>query len=627
MRRLLGILCTISVFLSVQATNFRFALLTDIHISPTNPAPLEDLRRSIDEIIEMDSIDFVVVSGDITEAGDRYCMELNKAELDRLQVPYYITSGNHETTWSESGCTDFDRVFGSTRFAFSFQDVFFLGFNTGPILKMADGHVSPQDLSWAKSKLDSLPKGHKVIAVTHYPLQDGDVDNWFDATDLLRQYNTQCIIGGHYHRNLLFNCDGIPDVLCRSNLRGKADINGYTIISVGPDSIRFSEKVIGRQAVQWMSLPFGMVQYPLPNPQIRPSYAVNEEYKKVKEVWRIPIGAGIYAAPARHDDNVFVGDDYGVMHCIGFAKGEERWTFQTGSRINCTPVIHENRVVFGSTDGYIYCLDEMSGKRLWSVQTGKAVMGCPVIANIQGKKAVLIGGSDGCFRAVNLRTGSQIWTFDGLKGYCVSRPCIYNNKVYFGAWDCYFYALNLHDGSLAWKWSNGKASDKFSPAAVWPVASNGKIFIVAPDRVFTCLNAETGEVIYRTSEHIVRENIGISEDGNTIYSRCMWDSVQAMDARTNQPSTIWKINAGYGYDHDPSMMLCKDGVIIFGTKNGMMYAVAGREMIWHRKLVPGGTILWKHKVGNCVVNTICPVSGRECLVTSSDGNVIRLKAK
>ena len=84
--------------------------------------------------------------------------------------------------------------------------------------------------------------------------------------------------------------------------------------------------------------------------------------------------------------------------------------------------------------------------------------------------------------------------------------------------------------------------------------------------------------------------------------------------------------SGYGYDHDPSMMLCKDGVIIFGTKNGLMHGVAGKDMTWHGEKVPAGTILWKHKIGNCVVNTICPVSGTECLITSSDGNVIRLKA-
>lgn len=625
MKRLVYLVSCVFVTLGLQAGTMRFALLTDIHISPSNPSPLEDLKRSIDEIRANDSIDFVVISGDLTEAGDRHSMELCREQFNRLGVPYFVTSGNHETTWSESGCTDFDKVFGSSRFSFTYNDVYFIGFNTGPILKMADGHVSPQDISWARDMLDQH-KDQRVIAVTHYPLQEGDVDNWYDATDLLRQYNTQCIIGGHYHRNLLYNCDGIPDVLCRSNLRDKQPVNGYTVISVGSDSIRFAEKVIGEEPVQWLALPFEDKHYDAPNPDIRPSYEVNKEYPKVKEVWRTPIGVGIYAAPARHDDNVFVGDDYGVMHCLSFEDGHEKWRFQTGSRINCTPAVEEERVIFGSTDGTIYCVHEKTGKRLWTFETEQAVMGCPVIANMLFKKAVLIGGGDGCFRAIDIRTGREIWKFDGLKGYCVSRPCVYNNKVYFGAWDCNFYALNLHDGTLVWKWNNGRSSDKFSPAAVWPVASNGKVFIVAPDRYFTCLNAETGEVIYRTNQHVVRESIGLSEDGGIVYSRCMWDSVQAMDAHANEPKTLWKINAGYGYDHDPSMMLSKEGVIMFGTKNGVVYGITGRDMIWHYRFIPAGKILWKHKVGNCVINTACPINARECLITSSDGNVIRLKA-
>ena len=70
MKRIINLLLLLSLVLGLQAANLRFALLTDIHISPTNPGPLEDLKRSIDEIRTNDSIDFVIVSGDLTEAGD-----------------------------------------------------------------------------------------------------------------------------------------------------------------------------------------------------------------------------------------------------------------------------------------------------------------------------------------------------------------------------------------------------------------------------------------------------------------------------------------------------------------------------------------------------------------------------
>ena len=598
---------------------FRFALLTDIHISSVNPTPLEDLRRSVDDINGQDSLAFVLVSGDITEAGDLRSMELAKTELDRLHIPYHITSGNHETTWSESGMTDFSRVFGSERFSFFHNGVFFFGFNTGPVLKMADGHVSPQDIKWMHRLLDSVGHHMTVIPVTHYPLQTGDVDNWFEVTDLLRRYNVPCVLGGHYHRNLIFNCDGIPDILCRSNLRGKEDTGGYSVISVSRDSLRIEEKRPGSPAEEWIAIPITDTNYGKPDRSLRPDYSVNRQYSNVRELWQVRLGAAVYSAPAYADGKVYVGDEQGYFYCLSIHSGKQQWRRKTGSRINSVAAVAEGKVVVGSTDGNICCFNAADGTDVWTYETGKAVMGCPVITRLpdNGEQAVLIGGSDGCFRALALATGKQIWCYNGLKGYVVTRPCLYEDKVYFGAWDCHFYALNLADGSLAWSWSNGHPSDKYSPAAVWPVAADGKIFIVAPDRVFTSLNAATGEVVYRTKEHIVRESIGISAGGDTVYSRCMWDSVVAMDAHSDRPHTLWKTSAGYGYDHNPSMMIYNAGRLLFGTKNGLLHSINAAT----------GEVMWRHKIGNSVLNTVCPVTSNTLLVSSTEGTVTLLSYK
>ena len=601
----------LSVTLAAQFSPFSFALLTDIHVAPNARTAIEDLRNSVNEINHISGIDFVLVSGDITDCGDRPSMELVKQELDRLRVPYYVTSGNHETKWSESGCTAFSKVFGSDRFELLHKGVYFLGFNSGPVIKMADGHVAPQDMSWLEHNLmEKTSRDNAVryiIPVTHYPLQEGDVDNWFDVTDVLRRFNVQCVVGGHYHRNLLFNCDGIPDVLCRSNLRGKAPVGGYTIISLADDSIRFNEKVIGAEAVKWLSLPLSTVHYDSPNPALRPDYSCNTEYPQVQHRWQTELGIGLYAAPVTDNKRVFIGDDEGNFHCLSFCNGKKKWTAKTGSRIISTAALSDGKVVVGSTDGNIYCYKARNGRLLWKVCTTAAVMGCPVIEN----GVVYIGGSDSCFRALRLSDGSELWKFAGLKGYVETKPCIYECKIYFGAWDCNFYCLDLADGHLLWSWNNGMTSDKYSPAAVWPVASHGRIFITAPDRVFTALDANTGQVVWRTKQHVVRETAGLSEDGMKVFSRCMWDSIVAMDATADRPVTLWKTNGAYGYDHNPSMLIERQGVIIFGTKNGLLHGVDAAT----------GEILWRHKLGNSVINTICPLTGNRCIVSSSDGKV------
>ena len=593
---------------------FSFALLTDTHISSSNPRPMEDLQRSIADINQNPEIEFVVVTGDLSESGDHASLQSIKDALEQLNVPFYAASGNHETTWSESGVMDFSRVFGDSRFAFTHNGMYFIGFNSGPVIRMADGHVAPQDIAWLKHNLDSVSAvgDAPIFVFTQYPLRNGDVDNWYDVTDVLRQHNVQCVMGGHYHRNMLHDCDGIADVLNRSNLRDKDGINGYSIISI-TDSIRFNEKRIGEAAQHWLSLPFGKKEYGPSNAELRPNFDVNKEYPHVQRVWHKALRGGIYSTPVTDGKSLFIGDDVGVMYSLNLKTGKTNWTFDTGMRIVGSPAVSEGVVVFGSANYTIYGLNAKTGKELWHITTNQAVMGAATIH----EGIAYIGGGDGRMFAINIHTGEVKWSFDELKNYVLTRPLVYNNKLYFGCWDTHFYALNLADGSLVWKWNNGNGNPKLSPASVWPVATDGKIFITAPDRYFTCLDAETGEPVWRTKEYKVRETVGLSEDGKTVYSKCMWDTVVAMDATTHEPITRWATHADFGYEHNPAMPLEKDGTLWVSTKNGLLLGMEAQT----------GKVLWRHKIGNSILNTPLPLSGKECIFTSSEGTITYIRVK
>ena len=143
-----------------QHGTFRFAQITDIHFSPNNPNPTEDLLRSVAQINAIDSIDFVLVTGDITEEGDRTTMLKVKETLDLLKAKYYVILGNHETKWSDSGCTAFGEIFGGERFEFEHKGILFLGFNSGPLMRMAYGHVVPQDIRWMTEEMDKIGRAH-----------------------------------------------------------------------------------------------------------------------------------------------------------------------------------------------------------------------------------------------------------------------------------------------------------------------------------------------------------------------------------------------------------------------------------------------------------------------------------
>ncbi len=595
-------------------SSFRFALFTDLHISMTNEESTSDLINAVTDLNNQHDIAFVLVTGDLTETGDYESLKKVKTILDRLNCKYFAIPGNHETKWSESGATDFARVFGDDKFRIYMNGYLFLGFNTGPVIKMGDGHVAPQDIEWVRRQLKGVGKKQPVFLVTHYPLKSGDVDNWYELTDVVRRYNIQAFFGGHYHRNLVFSYDGIPGIILRSTMRSKDELGGYTIFNVR-DSLYVYEKKIGKMPIHWYSLPLEQRFYVEGNEKEfpRPDYSINKRFRKVKQVWTKNFKKGIYGSPAVSGNKLFYGDDLGFFNCLSLDKGKLLWQYKTRNRIANTPAVADGKVVFGSCDYNIYCLDQNDGKLVWSVATKNAVLGSPLIED----GTVYIGGSDGSFRALDLTTGKQKWIFEELKGYVESRPVIAGNKVIFGAWDTNLYALDKVTGNLVWKWNNGHPRLHFSPAAVCPVVSNGKVFITAPDRFFTALDVETGREVWRTNAHQVRETVGLSEDGKRVYSRCMNDSIVAIDATADAPKVLWKIDAAYGYDHNACMPVERNGVVVSATKNGEITAVRALD----------GAILWKHKLGNCIINTLVPISDTDWVLTTTNGVVARISAR
>ena len=611
---LLCLCCWLMLGAQAQQSCFRFAHLTDLHISPNNAQPTEDLLRSVAQLNATDGLDFVIVTGDLTEEGDRASLEKVKSCLDLLKMPHYTVLGNHETKWSESGCTAFAEIFGAERFKLEHKGFLFLGFNSGPLMRMAYGHVVPQDIRWMEEEMKKAGKEQKVILATHYPMMEGDVDNWYQVTDAVRPYNVRLFIGGHYHRDRELRYDGIPGVLVRSNLRDREGKPGYGIYEVTEDSIRVYTQRIGEQPVRWAGFSLEKEYYdPQGKAEKYPDFSVNQTYDKVKREWLIQTGVGIYCSPAVGHGQVFVGDDLGQLTAYRMKDGKKGWTFHTEKRIVGGPAVKDETVVVGSADGHIYGLNAATGELRWKVTAAGPVLGA---ITIDGDKAY-VGASDGTFRAIQIQTGEVVWNYTGVKGYVECQPLIDGDNVVFGAWDNTLYALNKHTGKEVWKWTGGLTRMHFSPAAVWPVAAHRKIFIADPKRALTAINRETGETVWRTYQSQVRESIGISEDRERIYAKTMNDSIVCYSAVEDKPKQVWATSVGFGYEHAPSMLMEKEQTVYGSTKEGLLFALDTRS----------GALLWKHKVGNSLINTVCPLGKNKVLFTATSGEVGILKVR
>jgi outer membrane protein assembly factor BamB len=470
----------------------------------------------------------------------------------------------------------------------------------------------PRDaVNWLDKELKTLKPGQPVIFLNHYPMDNG-LDNWYEITDRLRNYNTWAVLCGHGHANRAMNFEDIPGVMGRSNLRAKASVGGYNLVDVRTDSIVFSERRPGVETLKpWTRVKIETRTYEAGKKFPRPDYSINEKYGRPRGIWNYSSDANIISTPAVEADKIFVGNQNGVMGCFSSKDGKRLWQFKTGGSIFSSPAVSQGLVLFGSGDLHIYAVNAATGKLKWKYKTGAAVLGSPVING----DTVFIGGSDDSFLALNAKTGKLIWKYSGLDGPVVSTPLLYDGKVIFGAWDRNLYALNSKTGELSWKWNNGSTIRNYSPAACIPVAADGVVYVVAPDRYISAIDAVTGQTLWRNNDATVRESIGISADGKWIYGKTMQDTIVAYAASREKQSAAWKMHCGFGYEHVPSMLIEKDGLVFFGTKSGVVYCIDPLSQ----------KIVWAYKIDNSMVNTVKVLDKSTVVATTMDGKIVLLR--
>jgi len=608
----------------------RFAYLADLHISDV-ATNVEDLEISVKDINSLKGIDFVILAGDITEFGSDEEILLAKSIVDKLTIPYYIVAGNHDSKWSESGCNTFSKVFGYEHFNFNFNGIQFIGTNSGPNMRMAPALVPRESIVWLDSVTRALPRHIPVVFINHYPLDEGML-NYKIVIEMLKRINTQVAMCGHGHSNRVFNYDGIPGIMGRSNLRAKSTHPAYNIVTITTDTITYAVRSNSHTHKPWHKQPVQPWQGSWGNAgnQLDNKSATNRQGPQAKAVWTYQDDSDIGSAAAFGFNMVFISNTAGVVKALDAADGSVKWSFKTDGKIFSSPELCEKTglLVVGSSDNYIYCLNAKTGKLKWKVEAAKSVLGSPTIY----KGIVYIGASDNTFRAIDLASGQMLWVYPRIKGFIEAKPWADDQGVYIGDWANQLYAFEPKNGTLQWVWTNRKGRG-LSAAAVWPVKANGKIFVVTPERRSHAIDAKTGKELW--SARGGRESIGLSPDGSTVYIKTMQDTVLAFSTKeytpaaaqtasptptansaaaptpAGKPVLLWASHTGYGYEIGPSPITTADDLVFVPTDKGNIFVLNAAD----------GTVAWTYRFSIALINYIRPIGNRTILVTSMDGKV------
>lgn len=613
-KNLFTLLCFVCFAHILHAQSFKFAHVTDTHVGGSTGA--DDLRATVNDLNNQKDIDFVILSGDITEFGADTELALAKQILDSLQLPWYVIPGNHDGNWSENGANTFRKVFGGETFFLKHKGFMFLGTNSGPNMRMSPGQIPRENLVWMDSIFSANPdRETPLIYINHYP-QDSSLNNWFEALDRVKTRNVQLAFCGHGHANKVYDWEGIPGIMGRSNLRAKNPIGGYNIVTIGEGKAIYEERNPGSSTLSpWAVIELKnhhfaneITKYP------RPNYAVNDKYKSlVSTNWEFQDASDIGAGMSLSKYFIISSNTSGDIFALDKKSGKKIWAYRTGGKVYSTPAVWKDVVVAGSSDHFIYGLDIKTGDLKWKVETNKAVLGSPLIHN----GIAYIGGSDGNFRALDVNRGSQKWIFSDVKGYVSTKPTFYQGNIIFGSWGNGFYALDAHSGALAWEWNNGHANRMFSAAACYPVAVNNRIFVVAPDRFMTTLDSKTGKVIWREKKDSirVRESMGLAANGKFVYVKTMDGDLLGISPTANNMEVTWESNLKLPYELTPSAINTNGKLVFVPSHSGLLSAVDAKT----------GKLIWQYKVSNGMLNPVVVAGKNEVICSTMDGKIVSLK--
>lgn len=632
---LVFLLMALSALRSYADEALKIAFITDTHWGKGRYSGA--MLRCIEDIKIQDSLDFILVGGDLTNAGSDVQIKEVKAQLDRIGIPYWVVSGNHDSKWSESGCNTFINTFGYEQFEFEAGGYRFIGCNSGPDMRTSGALIPRTSMNWLKS----LQPGKPLIFINHYPL-NAEILNGHEVRRELLRLDCRFALTGHVHKNGVRNYDGLPFVTCRSVLC--RNIVGYNILTIEDGIVRIFERHLEndvfKTGMPWYEKELLHIDdtvrydaYGLPENFKYLTYDVNDQYPQIKVIWSKTEEANIAAGFARKGDVCWYATAAGKVVSMSVKDGGVFWEHVLPGKIYATPVVKNNVLVVPCTDGVIYAFNAKTGKEKWRYEVGKAVVASPTIYGGN----VYVGGSDETFRAFRLKDGKLLWSRSGIHGYCDGAPYVDKSQVVFNTWGERVYSLDTRTGDLQWEWIR-KGSELRSPGASTPIKSGDRVFIVCADRRTYCLNAHTGEVLFFADGG--RESFAISDDLQTIYVRTMFGKAFAMPAQIplsevngtlspDSPSkrwwkpdvpvmdfekTLWHVETGMGYDLSSSPLAVCGNILLLPSDKGNLHAINRNT----------GKPLWIHKVGLGLINPVTSwIEGNKMyiLVSTMDGKI------
>jgi len=205
-------------------------------------------------------------------------------------------------------------------------------------------------------------------------------------------------------------------------------------------------------------------------------------------------------------------------------------------------------------------------------------------------QGLYFGGGDGYFYALDAVTGEELWKVK-TGGAIFSSPAADRESVYFSSRDGNIYCLQRSSGKLKWKLTMGK---DLGDENYWdnylssPILSDDKVYIGSGDGNLYAIEAVSGKVTWKYNSHSRIRTAPAVYGDNVVFGN---NAGYILDINKANGELKWKFatdgvnNSFESAGNDRKSVFCSasisDNVVVTGGRDGIVYGIdlnTGKEL-------------------------------------------------
>ena len=347
------------------------------------------------------------------------------------------------------------------------------------------------------------------------------------------------------------------------------------------------------------------------------------------KIWNISLGAGLANSdPCLFDNKIYVNVANNLdsrLYCIDILNGSIIWDHNPGSgwiSSGFAPTVTQSCVIYAagsisSISCKLFCLDAHTSSELWTYKSGSAIKSSPAVYS--NRLYLSIGDETGSrVMCLNLNNGSIIWSYARPYYRFTGSPAIVDDKVYVGAthkfypdFSAGFCCINASDGSEIWVNDIGNCRGSCSVAYGYVYFSLDELLFQNLNNI-TCLNGETGEIVWEKPDYYSSRSITTMAIANGKLYFGSDKEIKCIDAFSGEQ--FWNYSTDDKIETPPAIAY---GNIYFGSKDGLVYCF-GSNLVNNPPNVPSAP------VGEIDVGTF-QIREYSSSVIDPDGDSVRIR--